>query len=106
MLRTGRWFADLTRFRKGLDGVPAGSGLAHYETSGGLSPWCRRFRFHRCLCHRMFKFVNPCLLGRMALAESLGIYRDEEPECQGSEHGIGKLVLCDWVWLRVPGCLI
>ena len=21
-------------------------------------------------------------------------------------HGIGKLVLCDWVWLRVPGCLI
>ena len=23
-----------------------------------------------------------------------------------SGHGIGKLVLCDWVWLRVPGCLI
>ena len=32
----GRWFADLTRFRTGLDGVPAGSGLAHHETSGGL----------------------------------------------------------------------
>ena len=23
-----------------------------------------------------------------------------------ADHGIGKLVLCDWVWLRVPGCLI
>ena len=38
MLLFGRWFADLTRFRIGLDGVPAGSGLAHHETSGGLGP--------------------------------------------------------------------
>ncbi len=25
---------------------------------------------------------------------------------QHAEHGTGKLVLCDWVWLRVRGCLI
>ena len=37
-LLDGRWFADLTRFRTGLDGVPAGSGLAHHEPSGGLRP--------------------------------------------------------------------
>ena len=38
MLLAGRWFADLTSFRRGLDGVPAGSGLAHREASGGLGP--------------------------------------------------------------------
>ena len=36
MLLVGRRFADLTSFRRGLDGVPAGSGLAHHEASGGL----------------------------------------------------------------------
>src|SRR5208283_1006686 len=43
MLLVGRWFEDLTSFRRGLDGVPAGSGLAHHEASGGLCP-CRPVR--------------------------------------------------------------
>ena len=42
---------------------------------------------------------------KVHLAGNLGL----APGADGTAspyHGIGKLVLCDWVWLRVPGCLM
>ena len=43
-----------------------------------------------------------------ALTDSLAIKVELEVRVlsQVTGHGTGKLVLCDWVWLRVRGCLI